>query len=636
MKIVKILRLPRSAMRYRAIGLCLLLCAVLLAGAVWFSAKVYCQLPEVRARRVLDGLRSSPPSRLEVFCVKLGLWRQRHPMDIHQAVNEIVQIGPSAEKALVEALSDGDANVLYATVEALGLLRCNGAIEQLAAMAPKGGVTPTPFQARIGLALCRLGDHRGVRAALRCAPLPRTASDYPGFAGWTYGQSQAEGESFLELLVSIGPAAVLPLVEESFAASHETGHEDYTATWMLRDLLKRMIEPQESANAWDARRERRRRLEALRREVDPACQPVLVSVLRNGHVNVRARAAEFLGYVGNAEAAGELRIAHDLALKAREPGFSLAKCYADAVTKAIQSLGRLGEPGVPVLLALSEERNKGRAWSNLWDPPYRALADSDSVTAREFLQDHVLQGKLGAIEALVAMADPAGIEFLLAQLATSSRRVEIAVALGNADEKRALPTLLELTDPLPSNLPCSVLEAIGRLGDRQAVPALVRCLGSQKWSVRQSSCYALGLIADPMAAGALAEVMNNDPEAQVREAAAYAIAKMSGPEAEHYLARALASPGSRVGVRQAAARGLGKAGRSDFLPGLIAALGDPAWEVRVAVVSALGQIGDPQALPAVELLTNDSSVRGMADYDTAVKRLRNAVTSATSGSNEGQ
>jgi hypothetical protein len=71
-----------------------------------------------------------------------------------------------------------------------------------------------------------------------------------------------------------------------------------------------------------------------------------------------------------------------------------------------------------------------------------------------------------------------------------------------------------------------------------------------------------------------------------------------------------------VGVRQAAARALGQIGDPQATPALIQALRDKKWEVRRAAAEALEKIGDPQATPALiqALRYEDVGVRQAAAW----------------------
>jgi hypothetical protein len=65
-------------------------------------------------------------------------------------------------------------------------------------------------------------------------------------------------------------------------------------------------------------------------------------------------------------------------------------------------------------------------------------------------------------------------------------------------------------------------------------------------------------------------------------------------------------------VREATAKALGQIGDPQATPALIQVLRDEKWEVREAAAKALGQIGDPQATPAL--------IQALQDKDWWVRR----------------
>jgi HEAT repeat protein len=67
-------------------------------------------------------------------------------------------------------------------------------------------------------------------------------------------------------------------------------------------------------------------------------------------------------------------------------------------------------------------------------------------------------------------------------------------------------------------------------------------------------------------------------------------------------------------VRRAAAWALGQIGDPQATPALIQALQDEEWVVRQAAARALEQIGDPQATPAlIQALRDEKGVAGAPD-----------------------
>ena len=78
-------------------------------------------------------------------------------------------------------------------------------------------------------------------------------------------------------------------------------------------------------------------------------------------------------------------------------------------------------------------------------------------------------------------------------------------------------------------------------------------------------------------------------------------------------------------TREDAARALGELRTIETMEPLIALLNDPVPKVQIAAAEALGKIGDPRALPALEQKAMESSVAGVALGKRVVPVIRSGV-----------
>ncbi len=113
----------------------------------------------------------------------------------------------------------------------------------------------------------------------------------------------------------------------------------------------------------------------------------------------------------------------------------------------------------------------------------------------------------------------------------------------------------------------------------------------------------------------------------MRRDAAFSVLLHRGKEAVPIFVRLLSDPPWRVGApfdwddkvaRMMAARGLGTLKASEGVDALVAALDDATFLVREAVIWALGEIGDPKAIPALLPLLGEP----LPDSDWARKALK--------------
>jgi HEAT repeat protein len=141
--------------------------------------------------------------------------------------------------------------------------------------------------------------------------------------------------------------------------------------------------------------------------------------------------------------------------------------------------------------------------------------------------------------------------------------------LGELGNRESVPNLI---NTLSDNDPVlrSAARALSRIGDERAIEPLIRLLADREYEVRKSAIYALGWIGDERAIGPLVNVMKDQNES---------------PTVRGVAAEAFANIGDKSGVEP-----------------LIDALEDSSAEVRFWAAFALGQLGDPRALPKLERL----------------------------------
>lgn len=157
------------------------------------------------------------------------------------------------------------------------------------------------------------------------------------------------------------------------------------------------------------------------------------------------------------------------------------------------------------------------------------------------------------------------------------------------------------SEPIIQLAACDLL---GRLGDsyRRSAEAVADLFGrTDKHEVLWESAKALAL----MNAGHIAELLLSHLESADSgrgAAAAWTLGRLGDPSSVEPLRAVLRNSGAHHDVRAHAAEALGVLESRDALIDLVAALQDPSAEVRYWAAYALGQIGDPGALPALEQL----------------------------------
>ncbi len=157
---------------------------------------------------------------------------------------------------------------------------------------------------------------------------------------------------------------------------------------------------------------------------------------------------------------------------------------------------------------------------------------------------------------------------------------------------------------------------LGDIGDKQAVPALLTALQGEFYTVRAKAALALGQIRDAQAIPALTDALK-DSEPDVRAAAARGLGPFADPRTFEFIGSLLLDD-PQIQVRQAAAESLGNTRRPEAIPYLIDALHDSFWwyEREQAVndlLNAIAKIGNAVVPELINDLSNpEGTVRRFA------------------------
>jgi HEAT repeat protein len=188
---------------------------------------------------------------------------------------------------------------------------------------------------------------------------------------------------------------------------------------------------------------------------------------------------------------------------------------------------------------------------------------------------------------------------LIEDLASGDAAVREAAAwgLGALGSERAVEPLIEsLADPDP-RVRGVAARALGRIGNPRAYTALAGRLDDPDPHVRELVILGLETIPDDRALDALLGALG-DPEMSVRSVAVSALAHLEGTRAVLALAF-VAERDPDPHTRVMAISALGKRGHGGrvAVPRLIGLLRDGDGSVRNGAARALGEIGDPRAVP---------------------------------------
>jgi HEAT repeat protein len=204
------------------------------------------------------------------------------------------------------------------------------------------------------------------------------------------------------------------------------------------------------------------------------------------------------------------------------------------------------------------------------------------------------------IAALAAKKDIAGLITALQSndFAVQSQAAEALGSLGTA----AMDALIRALKKKDKHIRLGIIEALTVIRDSQAVKALTETLKDESSEVRWETAIALGEIGDAQAIAPLVHALK-DHDKYVRYGAAFALAKIGWKPADD-TEKAFYFAGMQ---EWKAVKMMGKSA----IPALSHILNDRDSNVRQKVVELLGEIGDPDATPAL--------IRSLGDENTEVR-----------------
>lgn len=193
---------------------------------------------------------------------------------------------------------------------------------------------------------------------------------------------------------------------------------------------------------------------------------------------------------------------------------------------------------------------------------------------------------------------------LIDQLRTGDpeTRQAAVVALGRIGDAQAVPALLDVLANNP-DLTLLAAAALAKIGDRRAFDPLLQLIGHPNAAARQSIIAALNSLGHPDMAAAVKTRLSH-PNPLVRESAVKIAGYFGYPECLD-LVLERCRDGSQA-VRLAAIEHLPYFDDERIVPALADALLDGASQIRAAVARALGQLEGKAALPYLLLALKDT------------------------------
>jgi HEAT repeat protein len=234
---------------------------------------------------------------------------------------------------------------------------------------------------------------------------------------------------------------------------------------------------------------------------------------------------------------------------------------------------------------------------------------------------------------LVQIGEPA-VEPLIEALASDNEETQrtVAATLGNFQDQRAIDSLVKLLLEQKEHVSWSAAAALGNYQDQKAIKSLVKSLSAKDSYlrmrvrmalyeigppvldqlyieidspdplVRQQLVEILGHLIDARSSEPLLNILQNDPVAEIRKAAALSLSKFKMPRVVKMLLEAWHDEDHEV--RAMAAKSLVRIGELSIKP-LLKKVNDTNSYIRWRTAWCLGRIRDPIALKALIALLDD-------------------------------
>jgi HEAT repeat protein len=356
--------------------------------------------------------------------------------------------------------------------------------------------------------------------------------------------------------------------------------------------------------------------------------PDLMNALFEEDVNVRGRAVEALGEIGDPAAVPRLipllqdtlhpvmerericdKAARALETIGEEAGLAAVRAWRDSN----------GSVPVPNLILssnghMTDETQEVNGLSFGWDensdllpydpdestkPAYPFEYDELPLAVDEYMPDEPFVREMTHQQLGGMLQQLHAPDWRERQLAARELREHTRKIGGIADESFAEQLIGALGDP-EQNVRWAVTEALAWIHHPSVPPALAAMLQDGSWTVRLAALQALFEHDDKRVASAVIAALKDENEL-VRESAAELLGKVVSDAGALALIEVLKD--SKGFVRRAAADALGALKARAAVQPLIRALDDDDHQVRFAAAEALGKLGDEAALrPLVRLL----------------------------------
>jgi aminopeptidase N len=236
---------------------------------------------------------------------------------------------------------------------------------------------------------------------------------------------------------------------------------------------------------------------------------------------------------------------------------------------------------------------------------------SDDELAYQLLHDADVMGRVRAALELKTHKSDAAMKAMSEALLKDSFwavRVEAARALAELKTNAARAALIEAAKDKDSHIRREAMRGLGQFNDPKLADVFITAINTDpSYFVIAEAARALGKSNAPQAYDALNKALKMESWADTILAGALGgLGALKDPRAIELMIQ-YAAPGNRASVRVAAIQALAEVGKGNerVYQALLAAMQDRSLDVVFNTLQAIGELGDPRAIPVLEGLLNN-------------------------------
>lgn len=232
--------------------------------------------------------------------------------------------------------------------------------------------------------------------------------------------------------------------------------------------------------------------------------------------------------------------------------------------------------------------------------------------------------RITALETLGKIGSVSSIYGLIEAFADGDRLLKLAIiqAMGNIHDKASTQFLCDLLREADSDLKRAAIYALTKLGDKRSTPEIIVAFDDPDWSVRCAAITALGKIGDKRYVNHIKEKLD-DKEDLIKKCAIIALRDMGAAETVNSLMPLIHNENLQLEVIESVEKlgitdmeffydflkrsntrircmlvdVLGRSKKPNALDYLVRIMGDEFFVVRRQAAKALGELGNPAAIP---------------------------------------